>query len=147
MNAPYDEDTGSPGRYGINTDLDDTRTSLRSMRASLAELRTMRANDKALRDKLIKWAIGVIGTAFMAGLIPTVQMLIGVGEIREQQSAVRSDVAEVLTVTSTLVRDNEATRAKLDESARDRAAIHETIRALEAKVWEATRHPREGGPP
>jgi hypothetical protein len=126
--------------------MDDTRTNLRAMRASLTELRAMRAEDRAMRARLIKWAVGTIGSMLAIGLIPTVKMLISVGEISEQQRAARADVAEVLTVTSTLVRDGEVTRTKLDESAHDRAALHESLRSLEAKVWEVTRRQREGTP-
>lgn len=96
----------------------------------------MRDNDRTLRTKLIKWAIGVAASAILAGIVPTIKMLIDVGAISEQQRALRADVTQVLTVTSTLTRDGETTRAKLDESARDRAALHESLRSVEAKLWE-----------
>jgi len=137
----------SPGRYASTLDLDDTRTNLRAMRASLTELRGMRAEDRALRAKLIKIVIGVATTICTVGGLPAVRMLVSVGEISEQQRAMRTDVAEVLSVTSSLVREGVTTRAKLDESARDRAAIHESLRSLEAKVWEVTQRQRQGGTP
>jgi hypothetical protein len=131
------EDDG-PGRYRSGGE------DMRAVRESLAELRTMRTDDRALRARLIKWVIGVAGSALLAGGIPTVKMLIDVGAISEQQRAMRADVTQMLTVTSTLVRDGETTRAKLDESARDRAALHESLRSVETKLWEM-RQRRSGG--
>lgn len=120
---------------------------MRAVRESLTELRTMRDDDRALRTRLIKWVIGVAGSALLAGGIPTIKMLIDVGAIGEQQRAARAEVTQVLAVTSTLVREGETTRAKLDEAARDRAALRESIRSVETKLWEMRQRRSGGGTP
>lgn len=141
MTVPPEDDDGEPGRYS------SAGADIRAVRTSLVELRKMRADDQALRTKLIRWVIGVAGSALLAGGIPTAKMLIDVGSISEQQRAMRADVTQMLTVTATLVRDGETVRAKLDESARDRAALHESIRSVETKLWEMRQRRSAGETP
>lgn len=141
MTVPPEDDDGEPGRYS------SAGADIRAVRASLVELRKMRADDQVLRTKLIRWVISVAGSALLAGGIPTAKMLIDVGSISEQQRAMRADVTQMLTVTATLVRDGETVRAKLDESARDRAALHESVRSVETKLWEMRQRRSAGETP
>lgn len=107
--------------------------------ASIEELQGQRADDEQARVRLIRWALGICGSAVAICALPLVSLLIDVGAMREQQRQMREDVSRVLVVSERLAAESTTVQARIDESARDRAALHESIRAVEAKMWEQRR--------
>jgi len=129
---------------------DDTRHNMRAFRATLSEVRSMHVEAAVAREKdaarrrQLAWKLGgVFVPLLISGLLFSGRMLFVVGGVDEQQRAVRADVSRVLAVVERLDRDGETTRAKLDEGSRDRAGIHEDVRALEKRFWDQRRGAEE----
>ena len=113
--------------------------------SSRSDIRALRHDVNDLissRSRTVRIVTSVVGSAMVIGLIPLVSTLVGIGEVREQQRAMRADVSEVLTLARSLERTDIQTRGLVAESVRDRAAIHEELRTVETKIWEAAQRQR-----
>jgi hypothetical protein len=107
-------------------DDDITKTSVPTIRAQLDA--AMEAREKAASSSRAK----VFAAVLAAGTL-----LIGIGAVGEQTRQTREDVARVLVIVESLSSESTTTRARLDESERDRTRLRESIRTVEAKMWEA----------
>ena len=150
---PFDLDSPADSPH------DDTKTHLLRFRTTLSEVRAMhaeaavaRVQDRERRSRLMRlcgWAAGVLLVPTLgtlgAGAWGIVRTSYAVGQISEQQTAMRADVSEVLDVTAQLRRDGVGVNSRLDESARDRAALHDAQRELERKLYDARRTSRPAG--
>lgn len=123
------------GRYNHRVN-QPTHVGIAEMREQIDAVAQEHAADRALLTKLIRWIVGLMGTALVAGFVPLVSTLIGVGEVREQQRAMRSDVSAMLALSRSLERDQATTKTQVD-------GVEGALHQLESKVWEVTRAQRE----
>ena len=127
-----------PGRYDLREE-EPTRAGLARVRREIASVAEEHAEDRALLTKMIRWVIGLMGTALVAGFVPLVSTLISVGEVKEQQRAMRAEVSEVLTVTRQLEGAQVQTHEQINAAALERASQRNDLRDLQTKLWEAQR--------
>lgn len=129
------DDTTTRGHDVTPPDDDITQGTARTIRAQLDD--AIAARETAAAGSRAKVAAAVIAAG---------TLLIGIGAVGEQTRQTREDVARVLVIVESLSSESTTTRARIEESARDRAALHDSLRAVELKMWEARPAARQERP-
>lgn len=133
--APLEDECDIPctSVIGVHRDLRRLSEEMDQDRANREEEHMLA---KKSRDKWLFWAVGAAVSVILtcAGTVYTTVK--EAGENRERQRVLMSNVTTLLSITRGLEHDNTVTEQAVQESARDRAALRQSQRELETKIWE-----------
>jgi hypothetical protein len=133
--APLEDECDIPCNsvIGVHKDLRRLSEEIDQDRANREEEHMLA---KKSRDKWLSWAVATAVTVILtcAGTVYTT--VTEAGANRERQKVLMNNVTMLLSITRGLEHDNTVTGQAVQESARDRAALHQAQRELETKIWE-----------
>ncbi len=122
--------------FGLDTVQRDFNVLKKEQQDVRAEIKADQLERKEAQSRMLKWILGAMTGILLPAAMAVGSTLIGIGEIREQQRAMREDVSTLLGVSRRLDHDNTVSDAAIQESARDREALHTYDHNLELKIWE-----------